>query len=207
MAESKFFRYIFVLILTAARIPFAVAFACVILLSESTPEKIQHLILISVPFAETCIALLVLGELTDFFDGMLARKLGVVSEAGAMLDPYADSISRIIIYWALAGVGLVMPVVPIVMACRDITVAYSRVILGKAGKSVSAKWSGKIKAVVQGYGCVLLFLQPYLWNWNILGKWFIQVGSWIIIVVTVASMLEYIRAAVKEMGHLTKTPA
>ena len=46
-------------------------------------------------------------EITDLLDGHFARKYGIVTEWGAMLDPYADSVSRLITYWGLAmGSGL-----------------------------------------------------------------------------------------------------
>lgn len=198
MALSRKLRFAIVIAVTAARIPFAIVFALVFLLAG--PDRLNTL-LYNIPFAELCIALLILGELTDFFDGMLARKLDVVSEGGAMLDPYADSISRIVIYWALAYSGLIYAVVPIVMAFRDITVGYSRIIFGKTGKSVSAKWSGKIKAVIQGYGCVVILLQPYYWHWGI-PKWSLHVFSWIIIIVTLWSMIAYTKEALKEVGKL-----
>lgn len=198
MPDSRIGKYILVLIITAARIPFAIVFSLVFLLNGY--EKIG-LADGKLFFTIICVVLLVLGELTDLFDGMMARKLNVVSETGAMLDPYADSISRIIIYWSLACAGLVTPLVPLVMAFRDISVSYSRVILSKAGKSVSAKWSGKIKAAVQGVGSVTLVLQPVMWSWG-LGNWTIQAGSWIIIIVTLASMIEYSISALKEMGSL-----
>ena len=203
MSDSKQWKYRLVLFITVARIPFAAIFAIVLLYYRPT-ENIQYNILNYKWFAMTCAFLMILGEVTDFIDGMLARKLGVVSEAGAMLDPYADSIARIIVFWALATAGLVTMLVPFVMVFRDITVAYCRIVLGKSGKSVSAKWSGKIKACVQGYGSVALFYQPYFWAWFAVlhSKWSINIGSGIIIAVTLASMVEYVKSAYKEAGAL-----
>ncbi len=200
IAKTRLFKFFVVLLITAARLPIAVIFAVVLLAGKSNQEM-YGLLLDSKFFLVSCIGLLILGELTDFLDGMLARKFKVVSEMGAMLDPYADSISRIVIYWALAVGGLVTALVPLVMAIRDITVSYSRVVIGKAGKSVSAKWSGKIKAAIQGVGSIVLLLQPYYWEWGI-GKWTVQAGSWIIIVVTLASMIEYAKSAINESGGI-----
>lgn len=204
MSDNKLWKYRFVLIITAARIPFAAIFA-IIFLNYMPSNSIQYNVLNYKWFAMACAFLMILGEITDFIDGMLARKLDVVSEAGAMLDPYADSIARIIVFWALAMAGLVTMLVPFVMVFRDITVAYCRIVLGKSGKSVSAKWSGKIKACVQGYGSVALFYQPYFWAWfGVLhSKWSVNIGSAIIIIVTLASMVEYVKSAYKEAGALS----
>lgn len=200
MSDDKKLKFKLVLALTVARLPFALAFSIIMFLAGK-PEEVHKLITFSIPFAETLIAILILGELTDFFDGMLARKLGVQSEAGATLDPYCDSVSRLLIYWSLAYAGLALPVVPLVMAIRDITMSYIRIVFSKTGLSVSAKFGGKLKAVIQGYGCVVLFLQPIYWHWG-LGKWTIQAGSWIIILTTVISTYEYLKVAVKQVKKI-----
>src|SRR5262245_13569331 len=134
---------------TLARVPLAVLFAAWLLLSDRSGVQL---------FLAGFV--LLLGEITDFMDGLLARKLRVVSEWGAMLDPYADSVARLVAYWALAQAALADPLTPLVMAVRDITVAYCRVILTRSGLSVSAKWSGKIKAWVQGFGAFVLLFAP-----------------------------------------------
>lgn len=190
-----------VMIITILRLPIAITFACVLNYAAKTDAETHSMILNNRAFFIGCLILLLLGELTDLLDGKLARGLNVTTEAGAMLDPYCDSVSRLIIYWSLASVGLVLPIVPLVLAVRDITMSYIRIILSKAGKSVKAKWSGKIKAFVQGVGTFIFLVQPFLWNWG-LGKWTIAAGSWIIIIVTLVSVIEYAKAASKELNNL-----
>ena len=144
-------------------------------------------------------ALLVFGsiigliELSDVFDGVMARRYDSVTEWGKMMDPYADSVSRLIVYWALAADNLVFGVVPLIMAIRDVTVAYCRVVLSRYGQPVSAKLSGKIKAIVQGVGAILIVLQPFYCQWT--GTWTVAAFSWLIILVTLASLVEYVRTA------------
>lgn len=169
--------------LTLLRLPLAAAFAGVLLSSH-----LSHSALI------VSTVLLGLLELTDLFDGILARKIGVVSEWGAMLDPYSDSISRLTVYWALAYRGLALALVPLVMACRDVTVAYCRIILTRRGRSVSAKLSGKIKAQVQAIGSIFILLGPFYWAH--VGRWTIPALSWFVVAVTLASAIEYVAAAV-----------
>lgn len=175
--------------LTLARLPLAAGFAAVLLsFDKALPIPRSPAVLI------VCAALLVLLELTDLFDGILARKTGSVTEWGAMLDPYADSIARITVYWALAYRGLAMALVPLVMACRDVTVAYCRILLMRSQKSVSARWSGKIKAQFQSVGSVLLLLGPLYWEST--GKWTLYAISGVVAVVTAASIYEYAAAAI-----------
>ncbi|MBW3596139.1 MAG: CDP-alcohol phosphatidyltransferase family protein [Planctomycetes bacterium] len=175
-------RYVLVQAVTLVRIPLAIAFSALLLSSQK-------------PFSPTVLivgsGLLVLSEITDFLDGQLARRLGVVSETGAMLDPYSDSVSRLIVYWSLASVGLALAFVPLVMAIRDVTIAYCRITWVRQGKSVSAKWSGKIKAAVQGVCAFLLLWSPVYRGPA--GAWVVPALSWLVIAVTVYSAIDYLR--------------
>ena len=178
-------------LITLARIPLAVAFALLILLADS-----------SVPVVAVGLALLIVAELTDLLDGLLARRWGLTSEWGAMLDPFSDSVSRLLIYYALAGAKMMLPVVPLVMALRDVTVAYCRIVLTKRGKSVSANLSGKIKAIVQCSAAMLAVLGPIHWKYT--GQWTVTALSWIVLMVTAASVVQYGRAAVAATAHATE---
>ena len=167
---------------TVSRFFLALLFA-LILLSKWSPAVLW-----------TCVILLALAELTDLLDGMIARRFGLVTEFGAMLDPYIDSITRLVVFWACATAGLVLPFVPIVMALRDVTVAHFRIVLTYRGKSVGAKWSGKIKAQAQAVGGLLAVLGPFYWD--SVGSWTIPLISWVVVIVTVGSVVEYARAAI-----------
>ena len=177
-------KILLVQLFTLVRIPLAILLAAILTLSDH----------ISYEMISFCVFLAGAIEITDMFDGYLARRIGVVTEWGAMLDPYADSTSRLISFWAFAVSGLVNPLVPLTMAFRDITVAYCRITLTRSGRSVSAKSSGKIKAVFQGVGAVVVILGPVYWPWT--GKWTIQALSWLLILVTLASIFEYASAAI-----------
>ena len=177
-------KFLIVQAVTISRIPFALLFF--ILIESIYYNNINYII---------CLIMLSLIEISDLFDGILARRYAVVNEFGAMLDPFADSISRIFIYWALSKAHLVLLFVPFTMAIRDITVANCRIVSSRYGHSVSANWSGKIKAGFQGVGAFVFILGPLYWKWT--GKWTIIAGSWLIAIVTFISMIEYIYDAVK----------
>jgi len=184
-------EFLIVQALTIARVLIAIVFAAVLLFAGRS-----DFVLIA------CAVLLGLIELTDLLDGYLARTRGIVTEWGAMLDPYSDSISRIIVYWALARAELAIHLVALVMALRDVTVAYCRIILSRYGLSVSAKWGGKVKAIVQGSGALFLVLGPFYWSFT--GRWIMHLLSWLVIVVTAASVYEYARAAFSALRRGTE---
>lgn len=178
--------YIIIQSITLIRIPFSIIFAILFLSSEHTTLTLV-----------LSIVLLILIEVTDAIDGKIARRFDLVSEYGATLDPFSDSITRLIIYWSLASKNFVIFLVPLSMAVRDITVAYSRIILAQKKRSVSARISGKIKAFVQAIGSFLALLGPLYWNHT--GPWIIYMLSWIIISVTLLSAVEYVKDAVSAL--------
>lgn len=171
-------RFFIVQAMTTIRVPFAIIIAILLLVFERTPTT-----------SIISLIILCMSELSDMLDGLLARHLKVVSTWGAMLDPYSDSISRLIIYWTLAVAHLAIPLLPLAMAVRDVTVAYCRIILMKSGQPVSARWSGKIKAWAQGLGSIFLLLGPFYWKYT--GTWTIYAISWIVLIVTLGSIVEY----------------
>jgi len=188
LPESKAYKknpygYILIQSMTIVRIPIAIAFSVLLLSSQYSFSTLFWGIL-----------LLLIVETTDLIDGIFARRHSLVSEYGAMLDPFADSVSRLIIYWSLSVQGFVILLVPLCMAIRDITVAYARILLAKKNRSVSAKTSGKIKAIVQAVGSFLALLGPIYWKW--IGFWFFYALSAVIITVTLLSSIEYVRDAV-----------
>ena len=141
--------------LTASRLVFAVAVAVILPGRQDTLWATW-----------VCLVMVLLIELTDALDGYFARRLGVVSRLGKMLDPYTDSISRLIVFWTLARSERCFEIVPLLMAVRDLTCAYARIALAMAGRDVSARITGKVKAVIQGFAAGFLTGGPIYWNWS-----------------------------------------
>ena len=102
------------------------------------------------------LALALFFEATDLIDGYLARRLGQTSTLGKVLDPLADSVSRFTIFLGFLSMGY-GPVWSI--ACifwRDSIVSTMRILAASQGVIVSARFSGKVKAIVQGAAIILL---------------------------------------------------
>ena len=142
------------------------------------------------------LAIIVICELTDLIDGMLARRWKVVSDFGRMLDPYADSVSRVIIYWSLARMGRTWEFVFIVMAARDVLVAFIRLNLASAGRDVGARRFGKLKAMIQGLCAILLMSGPLYWGYAAgLEAWMVPVLSLLVVAATLTAFMDHLVAA------------
>ncbi len=103
-------------------------------------------------------------ELSDAFDGYLARRYNQVTDLGKVLDPMADSIARISVFltFTLDPVNLPMPLI-FIFLYRDSVVSTLRTICALKGFALAARQSGKIKAVIQGLAAllVLILMIPY----------------------------------------------
>lgn len=96
------------------------------------------------------LSLAVFFEVTDMVDGYVARRLEQTSQLGKILDPLADSISRFTVFlgFLVEGYASVWAIAPLFW--RDSIVSTVRVLAASQGVIVSARFSGKLKAIVQG---------------------------------------------------------
>lgn len=112
------------------------------------------------------ILLILLGvsELSDAFDGYLARKFHQVTDLGKLLDPMADSIYRISVFLTFTQPPVNLPLLIVfVFLYRDSVISTLRTICALRGFALAARSSGKIKAVIQA-GCaflILILMIPY----------------------------------------------
>lgn len=149
------------------------------------------------------IALYITACLTDYFDGLVARKWQQITSFGRFLDPIADKILIGISLLMLAGTGRISGftlVAAAVILCREILVSGLREFL--AGVKVSlpvshlAKWKTGIQMVA--IGC-LLFKDPSM-------QWVYHVGGillWAAAILTLVTGYDYLKSGLKHMDMET----
>jgi CDP-diacylglycerol---glycerol-3-phosphate 3-phosphatidyltransferase len=151
--------------------------------------------------------LLGISELSDAFDGYLARKYNQVTDLGKVLDPMADSISRISVFltFTLDPVKLPMPLI-FIFLYRDSVISTLRTICALRGFALAARTSGKIKAVIQAIAAfiVLLLMIPY--SLGELSKTALQMTGTFIVslaaIYTIFSGIDYVYANRFYIGKL-----
>jgi CDP-diacylglycerol--glycerol-3-phosphate 3-phosphatidyltransferase len=96
------------------------------------------------------LVILIFSELSDIFDGVIARKTNQVSVLGKLLDPMADSIFRLSVFFTftLTSVALSLLLV-LLLFYRDCLVAAIRNLCALNGHALAARPSGKLKAIIQ----------------------------------------------------------
>ena len=160
--------------------------------------------IISVAVLWLCFAVI---ELSDLFDGMVARARNEVSDLGKLLDPFADSFSRLTYFLCFTGTGLMPVWVFALVLYRDISVSFIRLLMAKKGTAMAARISGKIKAFVYAFAGIagLVFITfsriPALSDYSDP----VQTTSMVFFILTagtaVWTLLDYLRALSPEKGQ------
>jgi CDP-diacylglycerol--glycerol-3-phosphate 3-phosphatidyltransferase len=103
-----------------------------------------------------------LAAITDALDGYLARRLGVVSVLGKLLDPLADKLIVMSSLVWMVPMGRIPAWVVVLLLARDISVTGLRSVAASEGVVISAGQEGKTKTALQMIGIVALVLgYPY----------------------------------------------
>ena len=113
------------------------------------------------------IFLAVISELSDLFDGFFARRHNKVTELGKILDPMADSIFRLSVFFAFSQGFVQIPLLFVVIFFyRDSFISTLRTVCALRGFTLAARRSGKIKAVVLAVVMffILVLMIPYSMN-------------------------------------------
>jgi CDP-diacylglycerol--glycerol-3-phosphate 3-phosphatidyltransferase len=138
--------------------------------------------------------------LTDWADGWLARRLNQTSSFGAFLDPVADKVLVCAALLVLVHLKRADPLVALVIIGREIAISALRewMALIGASRSVAVHMIGKVKTTVQMIaipfllydGLLLGVLDTRIWG---------TVLIWIAAVLTIWSMIYYLRRALPEI--------
>lgn len=105
------------------------------------------------------LGIFVFASLTDWLDGVLARRWGQISRLGTMLDPIADKAMVVLSLTALVGLfGMIgWVVIPaLVIMFREIFVSGLREYLGSTAGTLAVTSWAKLKTGVQMVGIAVL---------------------------------------------------
>ena len=138
-----------------------------------------------------------LAGITDYFDGYLARRLGLTSSFGAFLDPVADKliVSTALVLLVQADPQITLALVAAIIIGREITVSALREWMSQIGARayVAVSIFGKWKTTLQIIGISFMLYRERLLTLPIyrIGEWLVYVAA----ALTLWSMIDYLRAA------------
>jgi CDP-diacylglycerol--glycerol-3-phosphate 3-phosphatidyltransferase len=135
---------------------------------------------------------------TDWMDGWLARRWNQTTSFGAFLDPVADKLMVAAALIVLTEFGRIYALVALIIIGREITISALREWMAQIGqsKSVAVNILGKVKTVSQ-----LVAIPFLLFDDRLFGLFHTRpVGHvliWIAALITLWSMVVYLRAALE----------
>ncbi len=111
-----------------------------------------------------CLVTFALAALTDWLDGLLARRYGLGSALGRNLDPLADKVlicGAFIFLLPLGnkeGEGWLLPWMVTVVVLRELIITAVRSLMEGQGIQFGADWLGKLKMNLQCAALVVIFV-------------------------------------------------
>ena len=127
-------------LITAARLILTALLAVLLMLEQSRP------------LAVFCCILFTIAAVTDIIDGYVARRYGVVSTLGKLLDPLADKLLVTTALIMLIPLNRLPAWVALLILSREMMVTGLRGIASAAGVVVAASSLGKLKSIAQYVG-------------------------------------------------------
>ena len=109
----------------------------------------------------------ILAAITDYADGIIARRYSAISDFGKLLDPLADKILVMAALVMLAslhdsqGLSFVPAWMVIVVLAREFWITGIRAVAAKEGTVMAARAGGKVKSFLQMVAIVALLLHDY----------------------------------------------
>lgn len=176
--------------ITIARIPLAIVFFVLLLVAGpfGAGDPVMRWV---------AGALFVLAISTDWVDGHLARRHGLVSDFGKLWDPIADKLLTGAGFLGLAILGEVPWWIVAIVLIREWGITAHRFTVVHE-KVVAAAWMGKIKTVVQAVALGWALLPLHVW----IGMpiWTITTLALMLaaLVLTVLSGIDYVIAQVRD---------
>jgi len=126
-------------------------------------------VLLYFPSRAVCVAatlVFVAASVTDVVDGLVARRMGLVTNLGKFLDPLADKL--------LIGTALIMLTylnwveawVAVAIIGREMAVTGLRAVAADAGMVIAADRFGKLKTIIQTAALFPLILHYPVWGFD-----------------------------------------
>lgn len=136
---------------------------------------------------------------TDYLDGHIARRDGIVTDFGKFIDPVADKLLNLSAMIMLTASGLLPHWAVIVILARELAVDGLRMVAVGQGRVIAAGKLGKIKTVSQMVMILFLMLAGRLAHMFLSGIVLaaVDVIGWImtgwVVVITVWSGVDYFK--------------
>jgi CDP-diacylglycerol--glycerol-3-phosphate 3-phosphatidyltransferase len=145
---------------------------------------------------------------TDFFDGRIARRRGLITNFGVLMDPLADKILTCSAFIAFVESSHLNPDAPvkvaawmvIIIVARELTITGLRLLAASKNVVLAAEKFGKHKTVSQIAAIIALLIVDACREWpswlqHLFTGWvpmFTEIALWLTVVLTMTSGVLYL---------------
>ena len=179
--------------LTLSRLVLTVAFLAV-LFSE-------------IPYYETVsLVLFCIASLTDYYDGMIARRDKLITNFGILMDPLADKILICSVFIAFVGLDLMYAWMVVIIVARELAITGLRLLAASQNVVLAAERYGKHKTISQIVAIISVLVLMSYEQWGAVGKvifgfslfgmpwvvWFTELSKWLAVLLTFISGALYL---------------
>jgi CDP-diacylglycerol--glycerol-3-phosphate 3-phosphatidyltransferase len=144
-------------------------------------------------------------SLTDYFDGMIARRDKLITNFGILMDPLADKILVCSAFIAFVGLTWIQAWMVVIVVARELSITGLRLLAASKNLVLAAERFGKHKTISQIVAIIsILVLHSYeqvgpigkIFGFSLFGgpwvEWFTVISVWVAVVLTFASGLIYL---------------
>jgi CDP-diacylglycerol---glycerol-3-phosphate 3-phosphatidyltransferase len=156
-----------------------------------------------VRFYETIsLVLFVVGGISDFLDGYLARSRKLITNFGILMDPLADKIMVCSAFITFVGEGWIEAWMVVLVVARELAITGLRLLAASQNVVLAAEGFGKHKTISQIVAIVAIFVLHSYQQWGAVGQavfgfapvngvpwvnWFTPLSVWVAVVLTFTS--------------------
>jgi CDP-diacylglycerol--glycerol-3-phosphate 3-phosphatidyltransferase len=147
------------------------------------------------------LALFVAASITDFYDGMIARRDNLITNFGILMDPLADKILTCSAFIAFVELDRVPAWMAVVIVARELAITGLRLLAVSKNAVLAADGWGKQKTIWQIIAIISILVVMSYPSWPVVGEavfgwtiaerpwsvWFGQLALWVTVALTAIS--------------------
>src|SRR5258705_3283627 len=128
------------------------------------------------------LGLFVAASLTDYFDGMIARRDKLITNFGILMDPLADKILVCSAFIAFVDRDWIPAWMAVIVVARELAITGLRLLAASKNLVLAAEGYGKHKTISQIVAIIAILVKDSYAQWGPLGKifgWSIAGTAWV----------------------------
>ena len=163
-------------------------------------------LIVKFPFHFTlALVIFVIASITDFLDGSIARKHGLITDFGKLMDPLADKVLICSAFIGFIELGWMKAWMVVIIVSRELAITGLRLLAANKNQVLAAERQGKNKTITQITAIISLLIYNSYGDWGIAGKifgfeivghswtgWVAEISMWAAVALTAYSGILYL---------------